>query len=156
MEDKASQAYIKPVARRGPPAESKPAEERGCETQPEPEGEPQENEPADMDTEEAPVHEQEWVPELPVPAAPQPAMEQYERKWAAKKARHARPVPGDFGSDNLAPLPEPQLWQAENTLPPPGIICFCPALGMAWGLAGLSGGRAGFHDLNTHPSFEET
>ena len=102
--DKASQSYMKSVARRGPPTESKP------QTQPEPEGEPQENDEDDP-VEEAPVYEQEWIPELPAPAAPQPAMEQYERKWAAKKARHARPVPGDFGSDNLVPIPEPQLWQ---------------------------------------------
>ena len=131
--DSASQSYMKSVARRGPPTEAKTAAEEkgGGVTQPEPEGEPEENEEDDP-IEEAPAHEQEWVPELPAPAAPQPALEQYKRKWAAKKARHARPVPGDFGSDNLVPHPEPQLWQAGNTLPS-FVFVFLPALGMARG-----------------------
>ena len=81
--DSASQSYMKSVARRGPPTEAKtPAEESGGPTQREPEVEPEEDEAVEGELieEEAPAHAEEWVPELPAPAAPQPALEQYKRK----------------------------------------------------------------------------
>ena len=55
--------------------------------------------------------EDEWVPEAPRPAEPQPSLEEYRRKWDDLKARHERAIPGDFSPENLCPRPISQLWQ---------------------------------------------
>ena len=101
--DKASQHWLKPTYRRG--------KEKGEEDIPEkePEGEPsQVPSPHETEDEEDAV---EWVPELPAEVAQRPSLEEYQRRWDAQKAWHARCVPGEFSRDNLVPVPEPQLWQ---------------------------------------------
>ena len=103
--DKASQHWLKPTYRRGAEKEEEDIPEK------EPEGEPSQV-PSPQETEdEEDAEEEEWVPELPAEAPQRPSLEEYQRRWDAGKAWHARCVPGDFSRDNLVPVPEPQLWQ---------------------------------------------
>jgi len=100
--DRASQAFMKPVHRKGKPT--------GVTTPTE----------ADMkctfEPEEEPIDE-EFIDELEVPDLPKeefqrrPTLEEYQTRWDEKKNWHARPVPGEFSRDNLVPLPVEALWQ---------------------------------------------
>ena len=90
------------------------AKRRGEEDIPEkePEGEPsQVPSPQETEDEEVDAEEEEWVPELPAEAPQRPSVEEYQTRWDARKAWHARCVPGELSRDNLVPKPEPQLWQ---------------------------------------------
>ena len=44
-----------------------------------------------------------------LPAESYPSLEEYQESWARGLAQHSKPVPGDFGRDNLVPEPIPQL-----------------------------------------------
>lgn len=113
--DAASQAYLKPVRRSGKPpinAEETPRSQRSAA---EPEAEPAEalpeasDEPAAGDLDEEDDVE---VPDLPLHAPEKrPTLEEYQERWNAGLAWHARAVPGEFSRDNLVPAAVPQLWQ---------------------------------------------
>ena len=49
-----------------------------------------------------------YVPKnINTPPEARPTLEQYQQKWTEKLAWHSRPVPGEFGPDNLVPKPVP-------------------------------------------------
>ena len=76
-----------------------------------PESEEPEAEPEEPVEEEEPVVAEEEVAEVPMPNPPEPrpSLEEHEAKWQSLFEKHSRPVPGEFGRDNLVPLPVPAL-----------------------------------------------
>ena len=85
---------------------------------------PQEKEKVNTDTQEEPEQEpaspegpdavvaHEGVPEEAgeaddntLPTETYPTLEQYQERWARRLAEHIKPVPGEFGRNNLVPEP---------------------------------------------------
>ena len=104
--DKASQAFMKPVRRKGKPTGTTTSTEEGDKSTIEFEEE-----------EEEPIDEECNFDEIDVPNLPdeeplqKPTLEEYQTRWNEKKNWHARLVPGEFSRDNLVPVPVEALWQ---------------------------------------------
>ena len=119
--DKASQNWLKQTYRRGTEKEEVDGSEAEPELEPSRLPSPAGSEAADEDHEKqeedndeeelAEATEEDWAPEVPTDAPSRPTLEEYQRRWDARKAWHARPVEGAFSRDNLVPRPDPQLWQ---------------------------------------------
>ena len=88
-----------------------------CDTQEEPECEPESPEQppsGEIDAHEECEEEHGDATEEAdegLPAEVYPTLEEYQAKWERGLQEHSRAVPGVFGRDNLVPSPVPQLWQ---------------------------------------------
>jgi len=114
--DKASQAFMKPMRRKGHSTNvtTREAERQGGSSSSglkrKPLGtytfEPDEDVPdadGNFDEVETPIIFEE--------RQQRPTLDEYQLRWDEKKTWHARPVPGEFSRYNLVPLPVEALWQ---------------------------------------------
>ena len=58
-----------------------------------------------------------YVPNLPDAPVTRPTLAEYQARWAAELAKHAREVPGAFSRHNLVPKPIHELWQDAPHVP---------------------------------------
>ena len=52
-----------------------------------------------------------------VPEQTYPSLDEYRLQWGRDLEKHSKPVPGEFGSDNLIPTPQPEFWQDAPHVP---------------------------------------
>ncbi len=118
--DKASQQWMKRVHK----PEEEPIHEEShstqAVTQPQPEEEVEPEARAE-DAEAAFVQEDDQDLEedrvIHGPPIQRPSLEEYQLKWKTLLEQHSKPVPGDFGRDNLVPCPVHVLFQDCPHLP---------------------------------------
>ena len=119
--DKASQQWMKRVYRPDEETTQEESHTAQAATQPQPEEEvePDENENAEdaafvQEDEEEGLEEEHVIHDSPIK---RPTLEEYQAKWKTLLDHHSKPVPGEFGRDNLVPCPVHVLWQNCPHLP---------------------------------------
>lgn len=83
-------------------------EKVNTETQEEPEQEPAS--PEEPEAVVAPEDVPEEADDDALPTQTYPTLEQYQERWVRRLAEHSKPVPSEFGRNNLVPEPMHQLW----------------------------------------------